>query len=379
MLARLYASAVPPPLPIGSGRSALADLADLVRPFFARREPCETAMRYVAGLLEPTHAANCWRIANASGDDSPWRMQRLLNRASWDSEAMRGAVRGFIARTIGDSSGLLILREIGVAKKGSGSVGVARQYSDGLRRVENSQVSICASYLSPYGHAIVDQELYLPPEWTGDPARCRRAGVPEHRHTHRSKSELAADMVRRLVGSDLPIGWVWADEAIESDATLSGVLDAGQLSYALATRPGHPATDSLSRVRGEHPAPTGERRGAWLYTRSAPPRGGFEPLLVSCVPEGGGRPSCYRTRVREGTSRADIAKIIRLRTAAEPRLLAGQRRIGLDSYEVRTWLAWYRHAALAMMAHSVLAADSARSLRGEPPLRELKISGGIAA
>lgn len=360
-------------------RSALADLADLVRPLFARREPRETAMRYVSGLLEPMQTANCWRIANAMGDDSPWRIQRLLSRTCWDAEAARGVVRSYITRTIGDPGALLVLREIGVVKKGSGSVAVARQYSESLRRLQNCQVSVCASYLSPHGHATVDQELYLPPEWTNDPARCRRAGIPEHRLVRRSKSELAADMVHRLVAGGLPASWVWIDEALEGDSTLSSALEAEQLSYTLAMRPGHPAADPHRRAWAECPAPPGDRRGAWLYTRSAPADGGFENFVVSCLPGGGGRFGCYRARVREGTPRAEIARIIGLRKAAEPSLLAAQRQTGLDRYEVRTWLAWYRHATLAMMAHSVLAANSARSLRGEMPVQERKVSDGTVA
>lgn len=38
---------------------------------------------------------------------------------------------------------------------------------------------------------MIDQELYLPKEWTGDPKRCRGAGVPPDRVTFATKIALA--------------------------------------------------------------------------------------------------------------------------------------------------------------------------------------------
>ena len=34
------------------------------------------------------------------------------------------------------------------------------------------------TYASARGHALIDRELYLPQSWTGDPDRCREAGIP---------------------------------------------------------------------------------------------------------------------------------------------------------------------------------------------------------
>jgi hypothetical protein len=35
------------------------------------------------------------------------------------------------------------------------------------------------AYASRFGHALVDRELYVPRSWTGDPQRCRAAGIPD--------------------------------------------------------------------------------------------------------------------------------------------------------------------------------------------------------
>jgi SRSO17 transposase len=47
-------------------------------------------------------------------------------------------------------------------KKGTHSVGVARQYSGTAGRIENCQIGVFASYASRWGHALVDRRLYLP-------------------------------------------------------------------------------------------------------------------------------------------------------------------------------------------------------------------------
>ena len=65
------------------------------------------------------------------------------------------------------------------AKKGTKSVGVARQWCGRLGKIENCQVGVYMAYVSRKEHAIVNTRLYLPEEWTKDRARCKAAGVPE--------------------------------------------------------------------------------------------------------------------------------------------------------------------------------------------------------
>jgi SRSO17 transposase len=68
--------------------------------------------------------------------------------------------------------------ETGVVKKGVASAGVAKQYLGAVGKVENAQVGVFLAYASPKGVAFLDRALYLPQEWTDDPARCQRAGIP---------------------------------------------------------------------------------------------------------------------------------------------------------------------------------------------------------
>ncbi|BDP40159.1 hypothetical protein DAETH_01280 [Deinococcus aetherius] len=38
--------------------------------------------------------------------------------------------------------------------------------------------------------------------------------------------------------------------------------------------------------------------------------------------------------------------------------------VGLDQYEVRSWVGWYRHITLAMLAHAFLTVVAAREKKG---------------
>jgi hypothetical protein len=53
------------------------------------REARERARRYLAGLLGRVERKSGWQRAEAPGEGGPQGMQRLLNAADWDAEAVR--------------------------------------------------------------------------------------------------------------------------------------------------------------------------------------------------------------------------------------------------------------------------------------------------
>jgi SRSO17 transposase len=54
-------------------------------------------------------------------------MQRLLNAADWDEEAVRDELRGYVLENLGDEQAVLVIDETGFVKKGKKSAGGARQ------------------------------------------------------------------------------------------------------------------------------------------------------------------------------------------------------------------------------------------------------------
>jgi SRSO17 transposase len=65
----------------------------------------------------------------------------------------------------------------------------------------------------------LDRGLYLPREWTDDPARCRAAGIPEA-VTFATKPELARRMVERALEAGARPAWVVADAVYGADSKL---------------------------------------------------------------------------------------------------------------------------------------------------------------
>jgi SRSO17 transposase len=68
---------------------------------FGRVEPRRQARAYVTGLLAPVERKNGWQLAQAAGDLSPGRMQRLLTSAHWDARGVCDDLRAYVADNLG--------------------------------------------------------------------------------------------------------------------------------------------------------------------------------------------------------------------------------------------------------------------------------------
>src|SRR6266404_6737361 len=95
-------------------------------------------------------------------------MQRCMSDDVWDEDQMRQTYHGLVADEMGAPDGVLMLDESGFVKKGTDSVGVARQYCGTLGKVEKSQVGVFAAYASRQGYALVDKRLFIPEAWFTD-------------------------------------------------------------------------------------------------------------------------------------------------------------------------------------------------------------------
>src|SRR3954463_1717422 len=155
----------------------LEKLLARIGPRFARSEPRVRAGVYVRGLLSAAERKNGWTLAEQAGDRSPDAMQRLLNQAAWDADAVRDDLREYVMEQLGDDAAVLGIDETGVLKKGAKSAGVARQDSGTAGRAENCQIAVFLPYAAPAGRTFIDRELYLPKAWIEDRERCAAAGI----------------------------------------------------------------------------------------------------------------------------------------------------------------------------------------------------------
>jgi SRSO17 transposase len=217
---------------------------------FARVEPRWRARAFVLGLLADLPRKNCWSIAEHAGDRSPDGMQHLLAGARWDADGVRDDVRGYVVEHMGDPGAVLVADETGDLKKGTCTAGVQRQYSGTAGRIENCQVAVYLTYASRTGHALIDRELYLPRSWTGDPSRCRAAGVPDGT-AFTTKPGLARRMIaRRWTQAPRPAGWL----AMRSTALtrgLRGDLEDRRVGYVLAVACSHRVDAGTAMTRAD--------------------------------------------------------------------------------------------------------------------------------
>ena len=77
---------------------------------FHRAEPRRRALAYVQALLSPCERKNGWHLAETIGDATPDGVQRLLNAAHWDADAVRDELRTYVVEQLQDPNAVLVLQ-----------------------------------------------------------------------------------------------------------------------------------------------------------------------------------------------------------------------------------------------------------------------------
>jgi SRSO17 transposase len=122
-------------------------------------------------------------------------MQRFISVAEWDEDKISRKYRTLVNDDMGDPNGILIFDESGFVKKGSDSIGVARQYCGTIGKVDNCQVGVFAAYASPQGYALIDKRLFIPEKWFAKDyaAKREKCALPEN-IKFKTKPQLAVEM-----------------------------------------------------------------------------------------------------------------------------------------------------------------------------------------
>lgn len=355
---------------IAAWQEDLAVLQDRIAPHFARPEVRARAGKYVAGLLEPLERRNGWQLAEQLGERSPDGVQRLLRTARWDADAVRDDLRAYVVEHLGDEQAVLVIDETGFLKKGTKSVGVARQYSGTAGRIENCQIGVFLAYASARGRTFLDRALYLPQAWTQDAVRREEAGIPPA-VAFATKGDLAQAMLARAFAAGVPAAWVTGDEIYGNDGDLRRWLEGQQRPYVLAVARSHPVWQDGVQVRIDTlveriPAAgwqridvgagsKGPREYDWACARLPywTAAGWAQWLLVRRSVSDPQDLAFYRAFGPDDATIADLARVAGTRWAIEEGFQRAKE-IGLDQYEVRRWAGWHRHVTLCLLAHAFL-------------------------
>ena len=321
-------------------------------------------------------------------------------RRPWDHLPLIAVLAQQVGQAIGEPDGVIVFDPSGFAKKGTKSVGVARQWCGRLGKLENCQVGIYLGYVSRRDHALADFRLYLPKEWTGDRKRCHEAGVPR-KVRFRTRHEQALEMLGEQ-GARSPHAWVTGDDEMGRSSGFRHELRGRDEHYLLAVHSNTLVRDQEAEPpayagRGRHPqVPFGrvDRRVAALPeaagTKVDVRDGEKGPLEAEVVCRRvkaragrnvGPEEILFVTRERladevfkhdyylsfapEGASPAEFARVAKAEHRIEESIKRGKSHAGLGDYQVRNWIGRHHHQTLSLIAAWFLSEETRRGEKGD--------------
>ncbi len=398
---------------VGAVGSALAH-ADRQGPFHAYRR----------GLILPGERKSVEPLAARVHPDqvsaAHQSLHHLVAKAAWSDEALLAAVRAQVLPALGSVTAWIV-DDTSFPKKGTHSVGVARQYCGALGKTDNCQVAVSLSLANERASLPIAYRLYLPEAWADDPERRRKAGVPEA-IVFQTKPQIALEQIRAALVQGVAPGVVLADAGYGADMDFQEGLLALELAYVVGILPnmsvwppgtaplpakpwsgrGRPPT-RLRRAPGHAPVAAealarslpaaawqtvtwregsrGALASRFAALRVRPGHRDFqrqEPwpelwLLVEW-PEGEDAPTKHWfSNLDATTALARLVGLAKLRWRIERDYQELKQELGLDHFEGRGWRGFHHHASLCIAAYGFLALERARFSPTADP------SGGFAA
>jgi SRSO17 transposase len=361
----------------------LEQLHSRIAPRFRRAEPRRRALGYLKGLLATVERKNGWHLAELIGEATPDGVQRLLNAADWDGDAVRDDLRQYVVEHLGADDGILLMDETGFLKKGTHSAGVKRQYSGTAGRIENCQIGVFLCYASERGSAFIDRELYLPKEWVDDEARRSEVALPEE-IGFATKPQLARAMLERAFEAEVPCAWGVGDAIYGGDRRLRRFLEEAEQPFVLAVPSNEPLWSGGPTYMAAEEIAAGVEPGAWQRLSAGDGAKGprlydwaladLWRLQMSPEERSWGHYLLVRRSIedpqevaysvvfarRAEASLERLARVAGMRWHIESCFESAKGECGLDEYEVRRWDAWHRHITLALLAHAFLSVVRSR-------------------
>jgi SRSO17 transposase len=391
-------------VPAGLMRGVFPRLEAFLRPFVeALRSPEQrtNAHHYVQGLLSDLDGKDVESIAYLH-DRERQGLQKFIGQADWDHRPLLGELARQVGTELGAADGVLVFDPSAFAKKGTGSVGVQRQWCGRLGKLDNCQVGVYLGYVSGREHALIDVRLYLPKEWAQDRERRQRVGVPKEVR-FRTRHELALEMLDER-GPWLPHAWVAGDDEMGRCSWFRGELRSRGECYLLAVPSNTSVRDLAAPAppysgHGRRPRAPFVRADGWCAAlaedvwQTVEVRDGEKgPLQVQAAwglvqARTEGRPSdvaevlvVFRERQGDGSWKHDYllsnaplttpvteyARVFKAEHRIEDCLKRAKAEAGLADYQVRTWEGWHHHQTLALMATWFLTQETRRGKNPDP-------------
>jgi SRSO17 transposase len=362
---------------------------------------------YITGLLLDGERKSIQPMAArltkdpAEADAMRQRLQDCVSASRWSEDEL---LRRFAIKLGRELPGLevIVVDDTGFAKKGTHSVGVARQYSGTLGRTDNCQVATSVHLAGDLGSVMVGSRLYLPKVWTDDRQRCRAAGIPDEVE-FKTKWQIALDLIDQTLGFGISRRPVLADAGYGEIPEFRDGLTQRGLTYVVGVPNNHliwpPGTNPkppkrrpgklgrpYSRWRDGNKQPSkiaelvkgipreryktvswreGARgklsskflayrvRPAERHTKGKPP--GDEQWLLCEWHSSETEPRFHFSTLPANLSLKELVRFTKLRWRVERDYQDLKGEVGLDHFEGRTWRGFHRHGTLCAVAHGFLA------------------------
>jgi SRSO17 transposase len=373
-------------------------------PFFHRREQADWSWFYLCAQLSELERKTIEPMVLSLLDANPHAvrdLQRFLSESSWDCRPMMIHLQALVAKWLGEGDGIAIVDGSGFPKQGKHSIGVAPQYCGHLGKIANCQQGVFLGYASRVGYSFLDERLYLPQEWFGADHRQQRqaCGLPAT-VKFQTEGELALDMLQELNERGVvPFQWVAYDESYGKNPAFLAATAALHKWYMAeipsdtrvwlrTPRMEEPGQGALGRprlhrrVRRTAPHPEEVRalilrlpkrtwHRHWIHEGSKGPLlAEFAILRVTPVQDRlpaprqwlicrrslGTQPEVkfYLSNAPSHCSLQELIRVSGLRWPIETTLQEAKGEVGMDHYEVRTWLGWHHHMFQSFLAHLFL-------------------------
>ena len=338
------------------------------------------------------------------------RLQQCVSVSDWSDDEVRSRLALEVDSRLPEVAAL-VLDDTGFAKKGTYSVGVARQYSGTLGRTDNCQVATSLHLAGERGSVCIGMRIYLSKEWARSRKRRKLVGVPSTVKFQR-KWEIALSQLddaarwgvrKHPVLFDAGYGDITefrdgvTSRGLKYVAQVAGTLKfwipgcaPGEEHHARGDKPlavkdiasfiGRRLYRSVSWREGSR----GKQRTnvAALRVRCAHQHGrgktpGAEEWLLCEWPDDESAPTKFwLSTLPADTSLKQLVRFAKLRWRVERDYQELKGEVGLDHFEGRTWRGFHHHATLCAVAHGFLALHRALS----PPIhQELDAGDGSSA
>ena len=220
---------------------------------------------YLKGLILPGERKSIEPMAAQVAPGDVQQLHHFVSTSPWATAPVEEELVRAADRLVGGSDAVLVVDDTALVKQGRHSVGVKRQYCGQLGKRANCQSLVSLTLARAEMPVCIGLRLFLPEDWSADPARRAVVGVPGA-IGYRPKWQIGLDEIDRVLASGARFGCVLADAEYGKAAEFRHGLSERKLPWAVGILPtqkvypadvtlSHPARKATGRPR-KHPVPS---------------------------------------------------------------------------------------------------------------------------